>query len=68
LNEQNSLWWYHPPSSAQIDLNIPVEPPELIAKYSAQLIELVSAMAAVALVNVIPSRPQMPAESSLRKM
>lgn len=60
LNRQNALWWHHPPHCGQIDLNIPAEPPGLIAKYAAQLIEYIAATQTVLVNNVAPGVARMP--------
>jgi hypothetical protein len=66
LNVQNGLWWHYPPASGEIDLHIPDEPPELIAKYSAQLIEHMSATGTLSLDNMGQGLPQAHAKSTLR--
>ena len=68
LNAQNSLWWHCPPSSShEIDLNIPEEPPEIIAKYSTLLIEHISAMPVANRENMSLDHTQDAADSSLHK-
>jgi hypothetical protein len=68
LNVQNGLWWHCPPDSDEIDLRIPNEPPELIAKYSAQLIEHMSAKVAVHCDGMVIDRPEISADSARLKM
>ncbi len=68
LNVQNGLWWHCPPTSGEIDLRIPDEPPGLIAKYSTQLIEHMSAMGTMSLGNITRGHPHAVAKSPLGKM
>ncbi len=58
LDTASRLWWYMPPVSDDIDLNVPQEPPEVIAKYSALLIERLSKLPAIATERVEQSEPQ----------
>ncbi|MES2627045.1 MAG: hypothetical protein V4628_17290 [Pseudomonadota bacterium] len=51
LNEKNGLWWHCPPSAPEIDVTVPEQPTDVIAKYSAQMIEHLSGMPAIVLGN-----------------
>jgi hypothetical protein len=68
LNAQNRLWWHQAPASGEVDLNIPVEPPELIAKYSARLIDHISRMDPVVLDNMAHCRESDIAKTSRQKI
>jgi hypothetical protein len=54
------FWWHYPPASPGIDLNVPDEPPDVVAKHAGRLIELLSMQRAsgeLAGVDAVAAKP-----------
>jgi hypothetical protein len=44
LNSDARLWWHYPPAAPGLDLNIPEEPHDLVAKFASPLIERLTSL------------------------